>query len=279
MTPARRRSFPPGAWVPSAYIAEGIPFAMVIWVAGTMFKDLGRSDGEITLGTASIGIVWSLKPLWAPLLDRRRTKKFWVLAMEMALAVLLGVTAVALRTARATSTSFSLCSGCWRSPRRRRTSASTASTSPRSTDARRPRGLASRACAGTSGASSRRRPSSGSREPEERWPRRRGPPGRSRWRERGGHGRCSPSTTRSSCRRARSPMRPRAGAEVVRDVRRRGARVLPQEVDMGDARVRLPLPRRAKGSSSSRRRSSCRPARRGEASASLWPKRRSSTGR
>ena len=39
----------PFAWVPTAYLAEGIPFAMVIWVAGTMFKDLGHSDSEITL--------------------------------------------------------------------------------------------------------------------------------------------------------------------------------------------------------------------------------------
>jgi PAT family beta-lactamase induction signal transducer AmpG len=82
--------------VPTAYLAEGIPFAMVIWVAGTMFKDLGHSDGEITLGTASIGIVWSLKPLWAPLLDATRTKKFWVLAAEIAVAALLVVAALSL---------------------------------------------------------------------------------------------------------------------------------------------------------------------------------------
>jgi len=84
-------------WVPTAYLAEGIPFAMVIWVAGTMFKDLGHSDSEITVSTASVGIAWSLKPLWAPLLDVSRTKKFWVLAMELLMAVLLGVMALSLR--------------------------------------------------------------------------------------------------------------------------------------------------------------------------------------
>jgi PAT family beta-lactamase induction signal transducer AmpG len=70
---------------------------MVIWVAGTMFKDLGHTDGEITLGTASIGIVWSLKPFWAPLLDSHKTKKFWVLAAELAIAGLLLLAALALR--------------------------------------------------------------------------------------------------------------------------------------------------------------------------------------
>ena len=95
MPVARSRA---ASWVPTAYLAEGIPFAMVIWVAGTMFKDLGRSDAEITVGTASIGLAWSLKPLWAPLLDMAQTKKFWVISTELSMAVLLGAAALAIRT-------------------------------------------------------------------------------------------------------------------------------------------------------------------------------------
>src|SRR5262245_49264397 len=87
----------PSAWVPSAYVAEGIPFAIVIWVAGTMFKDLGHSDAEITLATASIGLAWSLKPLWAAFLDMFKTKKFFVLSMQFLLAALLVLLALALR--------------------------------------------------------------------------------------------------------------------------------------------------------------------------------------
>lgn len=83
-------------WVPSSYLAEGIPFAMVIWVAGTMFKDLGHSDTEITLYTASTGIMWSLKPLYAGFLDMFKTKKFWVIAMELLMAGLLGIWASSL---------------------------------------------------------------------------------------------------------------------------------------------------------------------------------------
>ncbi|HET6334178.1 MAG TPA: MFS transporter [Polyangiales bacterium] len=91
------RRFNPGAWVPTAYLAEGIPFAIVIWVAGTMFKDLGRSDAEITIATASIGLAWSLKPLWAAFLDMFATKKFFVIAMECLMAVLLLLLALSLR--------------------------------------------------------------------------------------------------------------------------------------------------------------------------------------
>lgn len=69
---------------------------MVIWVAGTMFKDLGHSDSEITVSTASVGIMWSLKPLYAGFLDMFKTKKFWILCMEFAMAALLGVVALSL---------------------------------------------------------------------------------------------------------------------------------------------------------------------------------------
>jgi MFS transporter, PAT family, beta-lactamase induction signal transducer AmpG len=86
----------PLSWVPSLYVAMGIPFSLVIWVAGTMFKDLGHSDTEIAAATGSVGIAWSLKPLWASFLDMYRTKKFWVLSMEFVMAGLLGLVAAAL---------------------------------------------------------------------------------------------------------------------------------------------------------------------------------------
>ncbi len=96
-SPADTKAIPhPIVWVPSLYFAMGIPFSLVIWVAGTMFKDLGHSDGQITVATASIGIMWSLKPLWAAFLDMYRTKRFWVLAMEFALTGLLILIALAL---------------------------------------------------------------------------------------------------------------------------------------------------------------------------------------
>jgi PAT family beta-lactamase induction signal transducer AmpG len=86
----------PLAWVPTAYFAEGIPFAMVIWVAASLFKDLGHSDGDITVALASVGLAWSLKPFWAAFLDMFRTKRFFVITMEITMAVLLGLFALAL---------------------------------------------------------------------------------------------------------------------------------------------------------------------------------------
>lgn len=93
---AQKRVPHPGLWVLSSYLAEGIPFAMVIWVAGTMFKDLGHADSDITVSTASVGLMWSLKPLYAGFLDMFKTKKFWVMAMEFLMAGLLALIALSL---------------------------------------------------------------------------------------------------------------------------------------------------------------------------------------
>jgi PAT family beta-lactamase induction signal transducer AmpG len=86
----------PVLWVISNYIAMGIPFSMVIWVSGTMFKDLGHSDSEITVPIAAIGIMWSLKPFWAGFLDLFKTKKFFVLSTEFIIGVLFILMGLAL---------------------------------------------------------------------------------------------------------------------------------------------------------------------------------------
>src|SRR3954470_13197534 len=84
-------------WVPSLYLAMGIPFNVIMGgTAARMYKSLGYSDGHITVALGSIGVAWSLKPLWAAFLDMYRTKKFFVLAMEVLLAVIFSAIALSL---------------------------------------------------------------------------------------------------------------------------------------------------------------------------------------
>ncbi|MEO6004068.1 MAG: MFS transporter [Opitutus sp.] len=83
-------------WVPSLYLAMGIPFNVINGTASTMFKSLGVSDGQNTVALGSIIIAWSLKPLWAAFLDMYRTKKFFVLTMELLIAVLFAGVAMSL---------------------------------------------------------------------------------------------------------------------------------------------------------------------------------------
>ena len=77
----------PFLWVPTLYLAMGIPFNVIMsGTAANMYKSLGYSNAEITIALGSIGVAWSLKPLWAAFLEVYFTKKIWVLAMEALLA-------------------------------------------------------------------------------------------------------------------------------------------------------------------------------------------------
>ncbi|MBN2531079.1 MAG: hypothetical protein JXR76_32135 [Deltaproteobacteria bacterium] len=96
MAEPKKSKVHPLFWIISSYVAMGIPFSMVIWVSASLFKDLGHSDGEITIAVASIGIVWSLKPFWADFLAMFKTKKFFVLSMEFFIGVLFLLMGLAL---------------------------------------------------------------------------------------------------------------------------------------------------------------------------------------
>lgn len=89
-------SLRPFLWVPSLYLAMGIPFNVINGTASTMFKSLGVSDGQITVALGSIVVAWSLKPFWAAFLDMYRTKKFFVLTMEILIAALFAGVALSL---------------------------------------------------------------------------------------------------------------------------------------------------------------------------------------
>lgn len=92
MTAARH----PLAWVPTLYLAMGLPNVMVGVVAAILYKNLGVPNDEIALYTSQMYLPWVLKPLWAPLLEPFRTKRWWVLAMQFTMAATLGLVAFAL---------------------------------------------------------------------------------------------------------------------------------------------------------------------------------------
>ncbi|HQY05472.1 MAG TPA: hypothetical protein PLQ52_05375, partial [Lacunisphaera sp.] len=109
MTAPRPINLRPYLWVPSLYLAMGIPFNIIMGgTAARMYKSLGYSDGQITVALGSIGVAWSLKPLWAAFLDMYGTKKFFVLAMEVLIAGLLVAVAMTLPTTEFFRTSIAL---------------------------------------------------------------------------------------------------------------------------------------------------------------------------
>ena len=80
-TPGRTH---PARWVPTLYFAEGVPFFAVALIAGILYKRLGLRNDVITFYTSLLLLPWSLKPLWSPLIEMFKTKKFFVVFLELA---------------------------------------------------------------------------------------------------------------------------------------------------------------------------------------------------
>ena len=89
-----RRS--PISWVPTLYFAMGMPFVVLNMVCTLMFKGLDVSDAQIAFWTSIIMFPWTLKPLWSPLLEIYKTKKFVVIFTQIATGCIFGLVALAL---------------------------------------------------------------------------------------------------------------------------------------------------------------------------------------
>ena len=70
-------------WVPTLYFAEGIPYFLVNVVSVTMFKRLGMGNADLAMYTSLLYLPWVIKPLWSPVVDVFRTKRWWILAMQL----------------------------------------------------------------------------------------------------------------------------------------------------------------------------------------------------
>jgi PAT family beta-lactamase induction signal transducer AmpG len=87
----------PLAWVPTLYLAQGLPFYSVALVAGLMFKSLGVPNDRIAHWTGLLGLAWVFKALWSPFLELARSKKALVVGFQLAGAAALGALALALQ--------------------------------------------------------------------------------------------------------------------------------------------------------------------------------------
>ena len=88
----------PWQWVPSLYFTEGIPYFIVNSVALLMYKRCGLNDGECALYTSWLFLPWVIKPLWSPIVEILKSKQWWIVAMEMIMAIALAGVAFTLPT-------------------------------------------------------------------------------------------------------------------------------------------------------------------------------------
>jgi PAT family beta-lactamase induction signal transducer AmpG len=98
MNTARRTTRNPWAWIPSLYLAEGLPYVVVMTVSVIMFKGLGLSNTDVALYTSWLYLPWVIKPLWSPVVDLLRTRRWWIWTMQLLIGAGLAGVALTLPT-------------------------------------------------------------------------------------------------------------------------------------------------------------------------------------
>jgi len=81
MSEARRRN--PWLWIPSLYLAEGLPYVLVMTVSVIMYKGFGLSNTDIALYTSWLYLPWVVKPFWSPVVDLLGTRRRWIWLMQL----------------------------------------------------------------------------------------------------------------------------------------------------------------------------------------------------
>ena len=72
-------------WVPSLYFFQGVPSCLVMTTSSLIYNNMGVSLGLFAYWSSLICLPWSLKPLWAPVVERYSTKRQWVMATQAVL--------------------------------------------------------------------------------------------------------------------------------------------------------------------------------------------------
>ncbi|WP_352423638.1 MFS transporter [Proteiniphilum sp.] len=73
----------PWAWIPTLYFAEGLPYVAVMVVSVVMYKRFGLSNTDIALYTSWLYLPWVIKPFWSPFVDILKTKRWWIISMQL----------------------------------------------------------------------------------------------------------------------------------------------------------------------------------------------------
>ena len=81
-------------WIPTLYFAQGIPYVVVMTLSVVMYKNLKVSNTDIALYTSWLYLPWVIKPLWSPLVDLFRTKRWWIVSLQFVIGAALALVAL-----------------------------------------------------------------------------------------------------------------------------------------------------------------------------------------
>lgn len=80
-------------WIPTVYLMQGLPFALVTMVSSVLYKTFHFSNSSIAFLTSILMLPWTIKFFIAPALEKWISKKTWIILTQFIMAsltVLLG---------------------------------------------------------------------------------------------------------------------------------------------------------------------------------------------
>lgn len=83
----KNRQVSPWSWIPTLYIAEGLPYFAVNTLTVLMYFNMGVGLAEMAFFTSWLYLPWVIKPFWSPFVDLIRSKRFWIVAMQLAITL------------------------------------------------------------------------------------------------------------------------------------------------------------------------------------------------
>lgn len=88
----------PWLWIPTTYIAEGLPYFAVNTLTVLMYHNMGIGLAEMAFFTGWLYLPWVIKPFWSPFVDLIKTKRAWTIAMQFLMAFSLAAIGLLLPT-------------------------------------------------------------------------------------------------------------------------------------------------------------------------------------
>lgn len=88
----------PWRWIPTLYIAEGLPYFAVNTLTVLMYTNMGVGLKEMAFFTGWLYLPWVIKPFWSPFVDLIKTKRYWTIAMQIVMAVTMALVGLLLPT-------------------------------------------------------------------------------------------------------------------------------------------------------------------------------------
>jgi PAT family beta-lactamase induction signal transducer AmpG len=73
----------PWTWIPTLYVAEGLPYTMAISVSVALYSTMGVSNKVTAFWTSLLYLPWVIKPLWSPVVDLLKTRRRWIWTIQL----------------------------------------------------------------------------------------------------------------------------------------------------------------------------------------------------